>query len=83
MSERRTLSGLALSPLFRGFASGINLADAKDPQQRRHGQNAQKRFPIGESWDLFPYPNSRSGFPGITAWLTNDGKAEIIVRLLK
>lgn len=44
---------------------------------------AQKPYPIGKSWDLFPYPNSARGFPGITAWLTNDGKAEIIVRLLK
>jgi hypothetical protein len=38
---------------------------------------------IGESWVQFPYPNPRNKKPGITAWIAEDGKAEIIVRKLE
>lgn len=42
----------------------------------------QKRFTVGKSWDKFPYPYQKLGLPGITAWIAEDGRAEIFVRKL-
>lgn len=41
-----------------------------------------KRISLGASWDEFPYPNPSPSrpLPGITAWVSRDGRAEIIVR---
>ncbi len=39
-----------------------------------------RRLQLGVSWDAFPYPNVGRNLPGFTAWIANDGRAEIIVR---
>lgn len=40
------------------------------------------RLLVGKSWDKFPYPHLSMGLPGITAWLAEDGRAEIFIRKL-
>lgn len=50
-------------------------------QKEYFQDNDREKFFVGESWDEFPYPNSTNDlFPGITAWIARDGRAEIIVR---
>lgn len=39
-----------------------------------------RRRELGESWDKHPLPDPSSSSPGITAWISKDGRAEIIVR---
>lgn len=39
-------------------------------------------FLVGKSWDKFPYPHPSIDLPGITAWLAEDGRAEIFIRKL-
>ncbi len=51
-------------------------AEGSDPTAR------QKRYIVGKSWDMFPYPYQKLGLPGITAWIAEDGRAEIFVRKL-
>lgn len=50
--------------------------------QDEYVESIGKRIELGVSWDEFPYPNpSRDlDLPGITAWVSRDGRAEIIVR---
>lgn len=50
--------------------------------QDEYVESIDKRIELGVSWDEFPYPNpSRDlDLPGITAWVSRDGRAEIIVR---
>lgn len=42
-----------------------------------------RKFVIGFSWDQYPYPNPANGLPGFTAWVSYDGRAEIVVRQYK
>jgi len=50
-------------------------------QKEYFQENDREKNFIGESWDEFPYPHpTDDAFPGITAWLARDGRAEIIVR---
>ena len=39
-----------------------------------------ERFFVGKSWDQYPYPSTKYKRPGITAWIAEDGRAEIYVR---
>jgi hypothetical protein len=54
---------------------------ALDWKREYLGEENQKPFVVGESWDKYPYPNpNNSSLLGITAWLSVDGRAQIIVR---
>lgn len=41
----------------------------------------EKSLSLGECWDKYPYTHSRKSLPGITAWVSRYGRAEVIVRL--
>jgi hypothetical protein len=40
----------------------------------------ERTLDLGVSWDQYPYPHHRSGYPGFTAWVSRDGRAEVVVR---
>jgi hypothetical protein len=39
-----------------------------------------RRLVLGSSWDAYPQPDRIHNTPGITAWISNEGRGEIIVR---
>jgi hypothetical protein len=54
--------------------------DASIEWREEYVQLGERKQIIGYSWDLFPFPHIVNHTPGITAWRSNEGRAEIIVR---
>ncbi|HEU5376204.1 MAG TPA: hypothetical protein VFV38_12235, partial [Ktedonobacteraceae bacterium] len=68
----------AIIARFRG--SAYQKLDWRDEYFR---MDVQRKLRLGQSWDKYPYPNTGNGLPGVTAWISLQGTAEMIIRLLE
>lgn len=50
--------------------------------RREYARLDQSEIEFGVSWDQFPYPHPDGKRPGITAWVSAEGRAEVVVRRL-
>jgi hypothetical protein len=78
-----TRNYVALKTYVEGLIASLRFPNAPPPDWEMEylKEENQKPFVVGESWDEYPYPNPNSSrLPGITAWLSVDGRAQIIVR---
>ncbi len=71
-----------LKNYVESIIAGVRRSRSPIEWRREYAEFQGRHIDFGLSWDKYPYPNlsPTSKLPGITAWISNDGRAEVIIR---